>query len=659
MPRVIVFDNYRYVDLYSKDNEYVNVMELAPEEREKYKQYTFNQDEYNKSIRNGRELEANKYASKFHFNDAAKDREYRAHLNQHRTNAEIYDAIYQNAQKQGGKQYEAMRFIDDYEQRPFVRNSNDEVVNGFSREWLNGFSELGSANTYDQQKDGQGDKYASRLKLTFMKKHRGGKSWFFDGLVRDNQNTVDQFITDLSARTGYNTEELKGMGIAIEAQGDGSGTVSFNKDIDEMLARDIIYVMSHNDHQGFDNRTLITGYNSKGEELDNTTYNVWGMGKGIYGTVKNFFQRPWFFRSQRLSDGDIAGTIFGANQDSMILANMKDIVDYAEGQRDKFFNVSSEKEQLMQSWVGAALPNTKEDGYIKTQVANNILGTSGISINQAMYATKDWEQNQNTKKEDNDYLPLAELSNNQRTQMYSLLRNALRENLNNVVIRSMYIDGKEGVLFNFTPKTDTSDDDKNNIELYKKPLEVFIEGIDVMGQPIDDSLNTYINATKSVNIMNAYNSTHTLNDGTILSPNGDGSFSLYTENNGNKEILSNWISGDDAKNLINIDYISDDAIHGLYEKFRTIDDYNANANQFEELVQITSINGVNEMYQHLPILKPDGETPYTTEELVSMMNDDGELQEQYRNQFDERTYNKILMFYRLYNQLSAVRKLYR
>ena len=71
------------------------------------------------------------------------------------------------------------------------------------------------------------------------------------------------------------------------------------------------------------------------------------------------------------------------------------------------------------------------------------------------------------------------------------------------------------------------------------------------------------------------------------------------------------------------------------------------------------MNGVNEMYQNLPILKEDGESVYTPEELISMMDGNGDLQEKYRNKFDERTYNKILMFYRLYNQLSAVRNLYR
>lgn len=661
MPRTIIFDNYRYVDLYADGNDYVNYNELDDIEREKYKQYAFDEKRYNDMVKQGNDLAAIRYASKFHFTDSNRDREYQAALKQHQNEAQVYDAIYQNAKKAGGKQYEAMKFIDDYEHGYLNLGDENTPANGFAKEWHNLFKAFGSSKNYDPNNEDI-NKYASTIKLDFMPERRnflgikGREGGLLDVLARDNKNIGSTFMKSLSEKTGISEDNLITAGVKFNQNPDGSTSIQFDKDIDSSIAMGIMEVLGKQNHTGFDNRTLITGINAQGNVVNEDFINV-------YDTlgIEKWIDRPWFFKANRLSDGERTYNAIGAKKQGTILNQLNNITEYATGQRDKFFNITADKADLFESYVGAPLPNTKESGYMKQMAADAILTTSGTPIHYQIYATKDWKIGQNTTNKKQGDLTLTELDNKQRTEIYSLLRNALRNDLDNVTIRSMSVAGTRGVVFNFTPKTKGDKDrDMESSTAYDKPLEVFIEGIELNGEPIDDSLNTYINATKTINIMNAYDSTHTLNDGTILSPNGDGSFSLYTEDeDGNEQIISDYVHVEDAKNLINMDYIADDATYAMYDRFRTIDDYNANIAEFERMIEVLSMNGINEMYQGVPIYKSDNQTQYTPEELLDMMDENGNIKDEYRNKFNETTYNKILSFYKLYNKLSSVRNLYR
>lgn len=649
MPGLVInFGNYKYVDPYNTTQGVFNYNELDDTQKEQFKQYKFDLNEYDRLMKEKRDLAAISYASKFQFLDTNRQREFRASLNQQRHQAEVYDAIYQKARRNGGKQAEAMEFIDDFEHGTFNKD------NGFAKEWQNYFKALGSRNG-----NTDGDNYASRIKLDFHKEQRtlfginAPEGSFLDVLVRDNKNTAENFIKELSNRTNLSEQELKNIGVEFN-----NGTsIEFNKDIDWKVARTIIELLGDQHYtKGFHNATFLTGINEKGEDVSKSKLSVYNTG-GLH----DWQTRVWTFKGNRLSDGDIKDS--GVNdlqlfresaRSSQYLANMEQLVSYSKSQRDKFFDDIADETHLYESYVGAPLGNRKEDGYLKERAANAILGTAGTPTHYDFYATVGWEPKTDTRKKKNDNFDLELLDNNERSKVYSWLRNALRDDIDNVIIRKMYVAGMEGVVFNYAGKS------KDGVD-YAKPFEVFIPGIDIGGEPIDDALNTYINATKTVNLMHAYGSDHTMDDGTILSPNEDGeSFSLYSANeNGKKgELITNYIHSKDAKNLINIDYVTNESASALYEKYNTIDDYNANRNEFERMVQILAMNGANEMFENTPILKQDGEQ-YTPEELINMMDENGDILPEYRNLFNEDGYNKILAFYRLYNKIGSVRNLYR
>lgn len=650
MPGLVInFGNYKYVDPYSTTQGVFNYNELDDTQKEQFKQYKFDLNEYDRLMKEKRDLAAISYASKFQFLDTNRQREFRASLNQQRHQAEVYDAIYQKARKNGGKQAEAMEFIDDFEHGTFSKD------NGFAKEWQNYFKALGSKVGYNGEED---DSYASTIKLDFQPKYRtafgiNGKNiregGFWDSLARDNNNTAETFMKKLTERTGMSEQELIAAGVKFNYEGDKSwSSIEFDKSINYNIARHITDILSHQNNKGFDSRMYITGINEKGEETAKYDLNVY-----TNNGVTKFLDKPWGFRSLRLSNGETISNILGST-DATRLNLMADIVDYANAQRDKFFNDVADETHLYESYVGAPLGNRKEDGYLKERAANAILGTAGTPTHYDFYATVDWEPKTDTRKKKKDNFDLELLDNNERSKVYSWLRNALRDDIDNVIMRKMYVAGMEGVVFNYAGKT------KDGVD-YSKPFEVFIPGIDIGGEPIDDALNTYINATKTVNLMHAYGSDHTMDDGTILSPNEDGeSFSLYTadENGKRDELITDYIHSKDAKNLINIDYVTNESASALYEKYNTVDDYNANRDEFERMVQILAINGANEMFENTPILKQDGEQ-YTPEELINMMDENGDILPEYRNLFNKDTYNKILAFYRLYNKIGSVRNLYR
>lgn len=636
----IIFKDYTYEDKNSSDKRTYNY-ETDIVMRPYLEQFKYNKQNRAKLEKEGYHIPVLEYEQRYRYNNADRQREREALLRSKWDAAELHDNILQSASSSmNDNDFAALRFS-------YAFDSNADISNTgvYGKRYSDALSALGNANSWRKSDGTDNEGYATDIKLNFQREKRYLAGHILDGLKRDNQNTSDNFIKELSDNLGLSIAELEANGITHTHDEYGNGSISFSKNLDTPIKRAILKQLRHIDHEGYDAMINIVGVNSNGQEISKRSIgNAEGwLGKGI----ERF--------GQLVQTTNIFGTKNVSNKNySKPYYDILDILDETENIKNKYFEENNYDERLMQGWRGSPIENLGSGKMYKDWAIDRLRHVNGDVAYTKWYATHDWEPGQAiTDKDSYTNFDLEEADNIQRSKLYAEIFNADNDNL---LISAGALNGKAGVWITKRQITKSDEPSKSNPQQTEyRPLHVFIEGVNIeTGGAIEDQYDSNIRAANTANNLQKYrNASHKMSDGSILKFDAANSSYVLADNKGN--VIRDFIPVTDARALLNMDYAGSDGVDYLYNKYATNDGHISNSQGLLNDVKKYAAQTVQELYPSIDLLKPDG-TAYTIDELLSMRDiSTNTVNAAYSNLFNTSELNKLNMFYRIYAQLDNVR----
>ena len=603
----IGFGNYTYFNPNADDKKtYKTATDVQKQ------QYAFNQEKFNQLIANRQYNDAADYAAMFHFSDPKTQKEHENDIINLRRNGRVLGAIYSRIQDS-----DKLAQIEFYD-KVFIDGGLEQLKNNkYAEEFIEAKKRLGSKVDYNSFGYDFVEKEANKLEVEFQPET---KTLFgIDWLVRDNNNTIDNFYTT----SGITEQELKTNNVE-EIHKDGKTLLRFDKT--NALANKILYNLyapggSQDAIAGNNDKTYITGIDEEGNPI--------GHNRNIL-TIQNLIKdaklaKEEYFKKTDLAEKDYSSTIGPAIDDNLEALKAA----YQAGEIDETtFNRQS---KILGSNVEAAIQSLSSSNY-------------------EMYTN-----HYNDEITDETLIPA---NNDQRAYLANLIS---ATNPKNRHFLSMCSNGKIGTLVVIDAE-DLSTKQKEELEGNSKPedryntrrIEIFIPGFMQEQAQAKINANTSSRSIQEVNSMLDWNYAYKCGNGAEIMPNGKGGFLKN-----NKSIDKN-----EAIKEINKDMIIQDAVNNL--KFNYLS-WNGNlisdkdnsllgAEEYEKMARLISVRAGNELYPDVPLEKIDGSS-YTVDELFNMKGlstsedvyneKSGEISQSLPYQIDE----KITDIYSIYDAI--------
>lgn len=603
----IGFGNYTYFNPNADDKKtYKTATDVQKQ------QYAFNQEKFNQLIANRQYNDAADYAAMFHFSDPKTQKEHENDIINLRRNGRVLGAIYSRIQDS-----DKLAQIEFYD-KVFIDGGLEQLKNNkYAEEFIEAKKRLGSKVDYNSFGYDFVEKEANKLEVEFQPET---KTLFgIDWLVRDNNNTIDNFYTT----SGITEQELKTNNVEVIHK-DGKTLLRFDKT--NALANKILYNLyapggSQDAIAGNNDKTYITGIDEEGNPI--------GHNRNIL-TIQNLIKdaklaKEEYFKKTDLAEKDYSSTIGPAIDDNLEALKAA----YQAGEIDETtFNRQS---KILGSNVEAAIQSLSSSNY-------------------EMYTN-----HYNDEITDETLIPA---NNDQRAYLANLIS---ATNPKNRHLLSMCSNGKIGTLVVIDAE-DLSTKQKEELEGNSKPedryntrrIEIFIPGFMQEQAQAKINANTSSRSIQEVNSMLDWNYAYKCGNGAEIMPNGKGGFLKN-----NKSIDKN-----EAIKEINKDMIIQDAVNNL--KFNYLS-WNGNlisdkdnsllgAEEYEKMARLISVRAGNELYPDVPLEKIDGSS-YTVDELFNMKGlstsedvyneKSGEISQSLPYQIDE----KITDIYSIYDAI--------
>ena len=603
----IGFGNYTYFDPNADDKKtYKTATDVQKQ------QYAFNQEKFNQLIANRQYNDAADYAAMFHFSDPKTQKEHENDIINLRRNGRALGAIYSRIQDP-----DKLAQIEFYD-KVFIDGGLEQLKNNkYAEEFIEAKKRLGSKVDYNSFGYDFVEKEANRLEVEFQPET---KTLFgIDWLVRDNNNTIDNFYTT----SGITEQELKTNNVEVIHK-DGKTLLRFDKT--NALANKILYNLyapggSQDAIAGNNDKTYITGIDEEGNPI--------GYNRNIL-TIQNLIKdaklaKEEYFKKTDLAEKDYSSTIGPAIDDNL--------------------------EALKAAHAAGEIDDTTFNRQFK------ILGSNVTAAIKSL-GSGNYEMYTNSYNEELTDETLISANNEQRAHLVNLISST---NPKDLQLLSMCSNGKIGTLVVINAGGLTSKQ-QEGLEGTAKPedqystrrIEIFIPGFMQEQAQAKINANTSSRSIQEVNSMLDWNYAYKCGNGAEIIPDGKGGFIKN-----NKPIDKN-----EAIKEINKDMIIQDAVSNL--KFNYLS-WNGNlisdkdnsllgAEEYEKMARLISVRAGNELYPDVPLEKIDGSS-YTIDELFNMKGlstsedvyneKSGEISQSLPYQIDE----KITDIYSIYDAI--------
>ena len=603
----IGFGNYTYFDPNADDKK---TYKTATDTQKQ--QYAFNQEKFNQLIANRQYNDAADYAAMFHFSDPKTQKEHENDIINLRRNSRVLGAIYSRIQDP-----DKLAQIEFYD-KVFIDGGLEQLKNNkYAEEFIEAKKRLGSKVDYNSFGYDFVEKEANKLEVEFQPET---KTLFgIDWLVRDNNNTIDNFYTT----SGITEQELKTNNVEVIHK-DGKTLLRFDKT--NALANKILYNLyapggSQDAIAGNNDKTYITGIDEEGNPI--------GYNRNIL-TIQNLIKdaklaKEEYFKKTDLAEKDYSSTIGPAIDDNL--------------------------EALKAAHAAGEIDDTTFNRQFK------ILGSNVTAAIKSL-GSGNYEMYTNSYNKELTDETLISANDEQRDHLINLISST---NPKDLQLLSMCSNGKIGTLVVINAGGLTSKQ-QEGLEGTAKPedrystrrIEIFIPGFMQEQAQAKINANTSSRSIQEVNSMLDWNYTYKCGNGAEIMPDGKGGFLKN-----NKPIDKN-----EAIKEINKDMIIQDAVSNL--KFNYLS-WNGNlisdkdnsllgAEEYEKMARLISVRAGNELNPGVPLTKTNGSS-YTVDELFNMKGlstsedvyneKSGEISQSLPYQIDE----KITDIYSIYDAI--------
>lgn len=573
----INFGDYTYYNPNSEDKKAYTFSAInKSQENISLLDKQFDEEKFNAFITNKDYQGAIDYASQYSFNDPEVDRNFRSSL--------------LNLKREGNKMkaiYQAYDDKDSFDKLDYIN-----AFNSNSLESLGANKYLDQWNEFKAQLGGEG---STKLKVTFAPQKRtfmGMNNWLADVLVKDNQNTINNFYE----RSGFSKQYLQQQGVRISQDEKGNDIIEFDKS--NPLANKIIVNIADY-YQGSD-LERNTGFKSTDVLLGNGWIDTDIKGYDANGTETKYKERDtqgwldYLLPSASVALNPILGAFHAMNlptaqrnkdlYDSRLLRNIHKLQADAQQVLSQFDIGQLQKSMRYTSTVGDSLTPVLDD--LKAQVARGEITESQM---YSIYATKKenalswiyniganhfdfytngmsdddmYADNYGDSKETDDALRLVKPEHRQK--VLDTLRGIKLEDLD---IKTMISNGQIGAVITIPgidQKAEKLNEDKSRLDKRSqgKSIQVFIPGFlhDKAQQQINS--DTRLRGIDEFNNMQKHSYIYDTSDGRAIKAIGDGTF----------QIDNKRVSEAEAKHEICKDVAIDDARASL--KYRYINSSN-------------------------------------------------------------------------------------
>ena len=603
----IGFGNYTYFNPNADDKK---TYKTATDTQKQ--QYAFNQEKFNQLIANRQYNDAADYAAMFHFSDPKTQKEHENDIINLRRNGRVLGAIYSRIQDP-----DKLAQIEFYD-KVFIDGGLEQLKNNkYAEEFIEAKKRLGSKVDYNSFGYDFVEKEANKLEVEFQPET---KTLFgIDWLVRDNNNTIDNFYTT----SGITEQELKTNNVEVIHK-DGKTLLRFDKT--NALANKILYNLyapggSQDAIAGNNDKTYITGIDEEGNPI--------GYNRNIL-TIQNLIKdaklaKEEYFKKTDLAEKDYSSTIGPAIDDNL--------------------------EALKAAHAAGEIDDTTFNRQFK------ILGSNVTAAIKSL-GSGNYEMYTNSYNKELTDETLISANDEQRDHLINLISST---NPKDLQLLSMCSNGKIGTLVVINAGGLTSKQ-QEGLEGTAKPedrystrrIEIFIPGFMQEQAQAKINANTSSRSIQEVNSMLDWNYTYKCGNGAEIMPDGKGGFLKN-----NKPIDKN-----EAIKEINKDMIIQDAVSNL--KFNYLS-WNGNlisdkdnsllgAEEYEKMARLISVRAGNELNPGVPLTKTNGSS-YTVDELFNMKGlstsedvyneKSGEISQSLPYQIDE----KITDIYSIYDAI--------
>ena len=574
----ITFNGYTYFDPTNKDK---NTYEGT---NNKYVNYAFNQDIFNKFIADRRYQDAADYAAKFHFDDPKIQQEHENDIYNLRREGRKIEAIYSKIDN--NDTLEQISFFENV----FLNGGLEQIPNNsYAQKFIEFKKELGSSkkkNTIGYSNEI--DQEATALAITFQPEKQ--KFLGIDWLAKDN---TTRSIENFYATSGLNEAQLKSAGVEIIRK-DGKTTLKFDKS--NPYANEIIYnTIPATSKSEYD--IHIAGYTADGTKIQ----------KNSWDEITN----------------------------SVSWQSMRNIIDDAKATKDKTFQQLDMTTKDYSSTIGPAI----DDGLVEL---NNMLAQGAINESQykSMLKTRysyieesikalgsgGFEMYSNAFNEKETDETLISLDSEQRSDLISMISAADPKSLH---FNAMVSNGLIGTLVTIDADRlaaqDINDSSTPDDIAKTRRWQVFIPGLFQKEAQAKINRNTTTRAAQEINSMQDYGYGFKCSDGIEIYSDSDGKF----YKNG-KEILRQ-----NAEREINKTMIIEDATNQLQFQYLNYKGELYDQQGYEEMARMMAIKAANELYPEIPLVDENNK-PLTVDDIFKRKGAGPTMSEAYANnvQFD-------------------------
>lgn len=573
----INFGDYTYYNPNSEDKKAYTFSAInRSQENISLLDKQFDEEKFNAFITNKDYQGAIDYASQYSFNDPEVDRNFRSSL--------------LNLKREGNKMKAIYQAYDD-------KDSFDKLdyINAFNSNSLESLGENKYLDQWNEFKAQLGGEGSTKLKVTFAPQKRtfmGMNNWLADVLVKDNQNTINNFYE----RSGFSKQYLQQQGVRISQDEKGNDIIEFDKS-NPLANKIIVNIADYYQGSDFERNT---GFKSTHVLFGNGWIDTDIKGYDANGTETKYKERD----TQGLLDYLLPSALVASNPilrafhemnlptaqrnkdlyDSRLLRNIHKFQADAQQVLSQFDIGQLQKSMRYTSTVGDSLTPVLDD--LKAQVARGEITESQM---YSIYATKKenalswiyniganhfdfytngmsdddmYADNYGDSKEADDALRLVKPEHRQK--VLDTLRGIKLEDLD---IKTMISNGQIGAVITIPgidQKTEKLNEDKSRLDKRSqgKSIQVFIPGFlhDKAQQQINS--DTRLRGIDEFNNMQKHSYIYDTSDGRAIKAIGDGTF----------QIDNKRVSEAEAKHEICKDVAIDDARASL--KYRYINSSN-------------------------------------------------------------------------------------
>ena len=586
----ISFGNYSYYDPTKKS--------VVPQ-GDGANKYRFNNNIFQQLIANRQYQDAADYASKYHFDDPATQREHENDILNLRREGRKIAAVY--GRIDDADKLNKISFLDNV----FVDGGLEQISDNPYAEQFTVFKQhLGSTHkkgiigyTNDI------DKEATAVSFTFAPEKQ--KLFGIDWLAKDN---TTKSIEAFYANSGLNEAALKSAGVEITHK-DGSTTIKFDKS--NPLANKIIYnaipSVSGGDVGGSSNHDIVLkGYTADGKEIKDNS----------------------LLRSQSWN-------------------KMRDMIATADEAKTEAFNALDMTEKDYSSTVGPSLDDNLEQlnqllatGQITQQDYNQQRKIVGSILDQAIRSlgSGNYEMFSNAYNDETTDETLISLGSEQRSEMIQSITAADPKSLH---FNAMISNGQVGTLVTIdadeVDKSKINDDDTRN-QVKRRRRQIFIPGF--MSELAQEKINrnTSSRAVQEVNSMQDYGYGFKTTDGQEIYSSMDGRFWCDGQE----------ISKDEAIRAIDKTMIIEDATTNLKYQFTNKEGTMYDTNGYENMARAISVKAANELNPEISF----GDK-VTVQDIFDKKGAGATVADKYASTMQYQLYDKYQDVFDIYDKLMA------